>query len=71
MRLRCNKQMRLASQDSARNLSQPNETYSSIWNEAMPRRGRIVADAPILERHNPTFDPRTGEGGIALWVPLA
>jgi AraC family transcriptional regulator len=47
------------------------ETYSSIWNEAMPRLGRSVADAPILERHNPTFDPRTGEGGIGLWVPTA
>jgi AraC family transcriptional regulator len=47
------------------------ETYFSIWNEALPAIGRSVADAPVLERHNPTFDPRTGEGGIALWIPLA
>ena len=47
------------------------ETYRSIWNEAMPATGRAVADAPVIERHNPTFDPRTGEGGLTLWIPLA
>jgi AraC family transcriptional regulator len=46
-------------------------TYRSIWNEAMPATGRAVADAPVIERHNPTFDPRTGEGGLTLWIPLA
>ena len=47
------------------------ETYRSIWNEAMPATGRSVADAPVIERHNPTFNPGTGEGGLTLWVPLA
>jgi AraC family transcriptional regulator len=47
------------------------ETYRSIWNDAMPATGRAVADAPVIERHNPTFDPRTGEGGLTLWIPLA
>ena len=47
------------------------ETYRSIWNEAMPALGRAVADAPVIERHNPAFDPRTGEGGLTLWIPLA
>ena len=47
------------------------ETYRSIWNEAMPATGRAVADAPVIERHNPTFDPRTGEGGLTLWIPLS
>ena len=47
------------------------ETYRSIWNEAMPATGRAVADAPVIERHNPAFDPRTGEGGLTLWIPLA
>jgi AraC family transcriptional regulator len=46
------------------------ETYRSIWNEAMPATGRVVADAPVIERHNPAFDPRTGEGGLTLWIPL-
>ena len=47
------------------------ETYRSIWNDAMPATGQAVADAPIIERHNPTFDPRTGEGGLTLWIPVA
>lgn len=47
------------------------ETYRAIWTEAMPPTGHGVADAPIIERHNPTFDPRTGEGGLTLWIPVA
>ena len=47
------------------------ETYRSIWSDAIPATGRSVADAPVIERHNPTFDPRTGEGGLTLWIPLA
>jgi AraC family transcriptional regulator len=47
------------------------ETYRSIWDEAMPASGLAVADAPVIERHNPTFNPRTGEGGLTLWIPLA
>jgi len=46
------------------------ETYRGIWNEALPAIGRTAADAPIIERHNPAFDPRTGEGGLTLWIPL-
>lgn len=45
------------------------ETYEAIWNEALA--DRKVADAPVIERHNPTFDPSTGEGGLTLWIPLA
>ena len=47
------------------------QSYSYIWNEAMPASGRAVADAPVIERHNPAFDPRTGEGGLTVWIPLA
>jgi len=53
-----------------RHVSTLYDTYSAIWNTALPAMGRTSADAPVLERHNPQFDPRTGEGGIALWVPL-
>jgi AraC family transcriptional regulator len=47
------------------------ETYRSIWSDALPATGRSVADAPVIERHNPTFDPRSGEGGLTLWIPLS
>lgn len=46
------------------------ESYATIWNDALPACGCTVADAPTLERHNPTFDPRSGEGGLTLWIPL-
>ena len=47
------------------------ETYRHIWNIAMPASSRTVADAPTIERHNETFDTRTGEGGLTVWIPLA
>jgi len=47
------------------------ESYSAIWNEALAEGGFTMAEAPHLERHNPTFNPRTGEGGLTLWIPLA
>jgi len=52
-------------------ISSLTDTYFAIWNEALPSLGRTLADAPVLERHNPEFNPGTGEGGVALWVPLA
>jgi len=52
-------------------ISTVRETYSAIWNYALPELDQPVADAPIIEHHNATFDPRTGEGGIELWIPLA
>jgi AraC family transcriptional regulator len=51
-------------------VSRLTEAYRKIWNEALPALGRVVADAPILERFNQGFDTRTGEGGVQLWIPL-
>lgn len=47
------------------------ETYSAIWNEGLSEHKLVPAQEPILERHAPSFDPETGEGGVALWIPLA
>jgi len=52
------------------NVSAIYDTYAAIWNDALPACGCTVADAPILERHHETFDPRSGEGGLSLWIPL-
>ena len=46
------------------------ETYRAIWNEALSAQGLMPADAPAIERHNPAFDPGSGEGGLTLWIPL-
>jgi len=52
------------------NVSAIYDTYAAIWNDALPACGCMVTDAPILERHHETFDPRSGEGGLSLWIPL-
>lgn len=45
-------------------------TWSAIWNEWLPDSGQDVVDAPF-ERYGETFDPRTGAGGVEIWVPIA
>jgi AraC family transcriptional regulator len=45
-------------------------TYAAIWNDWLPAHGRSVADGANLERHLETFDPRTGLGGVEIWIPL-
>lgn len=47
------------------------QTYVAIWNDWFPASGKAPAEAPGLERHNPTFDTRTGEGGVTIWIPVA
>jgi AraC family transcriptional regulator len=46
------------------------DTYSSIWNEALPALARTAADSHVLEFHHDEFDPSTGHGGVSIWVPL-
>ena len=47
------------------------DTYAAIWNDWFPKSGHKPAEAPGFERHNATFDPRTGNGGVTIWIPLA
>lgn len=46
------------------------DTYRWIWNTWLPGESHLAADAPRLERHQATFDPRTGQGGLEIWIPL-
>ena len=52
-------------------VSRIGETYSAIWNRVLPDLGLSQADSAVLERHDQTFDPRTGSGGVTIWIPLA
>jgi AraC family transcriptional regulator len=45
-------------------------TVSAIWNHWLPSSGLKVADAPTFERYDVNFDPRTGNGGLEIWVPV-
>ena len=45
-------------------------TYAAIWDYGFHDQGLIVDEAASMERHCTTFDPRTGEGGIEIWMPI-
>jgi AraC family transcriptional regulator len=45
-------------------------TVNTIWNKWLPDSGHEVADAPDFERYGDEFDPRTGNGGLEIWIPL-
>jgi AraC family transcriptional regulator len=52
------------------NVSQVPETYAEIWSGWFPKSGKVPAKAPGFERHNETFDPRSGNGGVTIWLPI-
>jgi AraC family transcriptional regulator len=45
-------------------------TIVTIWNKWLPESGLQVADAPDFERYGESFDPRTGIGGLEIWIPI-
>ncbi|MBN9578072.1 MAG: AraC family transcriptional regulator, partial [Alphaproteobacteria bacterium] len=51
-------------------ISALDQTYSTIWNDWFPASGKIPAEAPGFQRHNETFDTRTGNGGVTIWIPV-
>jgi AraC family transcriptional regulator len=46
------------------------QTYAAIWDEWLPAHELMSSDAPSIERHQQTFDPRTGDGGVDIWIPI-
>jgi AraC family transcriptional regulator len=51
-------------------VTQLRETYNAIWNDWFPKSSTTPAEAPGFERHNSTFDTRTGNGGVTIWLPI-
>lgn len=47
-----------------------NQTYEAIWNDWLPFNSKRTTDGPSLERANPNFDTRTGNGGLTIWIPV-
>jgi len=45
-------------------------TWNVIWNEWLPNSGHRAVDAPLFERYDERFNPRSGAGGVELWVPI-
>jgi AraC family transcriptional regulator len=45
-------------------------TYEEIWDRALAASGWTLSDRPVLESHCAGFNPRTGDGGLEIWVPV-
>jgi AraC family transcriptional regulator len=45
-------------------------TYADVWDWRLQELSLVGRNAPSLEKHLETFDPRTGRGGVAIWIPI-
>jgi AraC family transcriptional regulator len=45
-------------------------TFTAIFNDWFPNAAVSPADAPVFERYDDRFDPRTGTGSFEIWVPV-
>jgi AraC family transcriptional regulator len=45
-------------------------TFMAIFNNWLPKSRYRMADAPLFERYDERFDPRTGMGGFEIWIPV-
>jgi predicted transcriptional regulator YdeE len=52
------------------NIATIKTTFDTICNQWVPECGLKVANAPWLERYTEAFDPKTGDGGFEIWLPL-
>ena len=54
----------------AEHISTIRRTVNTIWNKWLPASGHEIADAPEFERYGSEFDPRSGNGGLEIWIPV-
>lgn len=54
----------------AGHVSSIRQTWMSIFDQWMPASGYGASDAPSFERYDARFDPRTGSGGLEIWIPV-
>jgi AraC family transcriptional regulator len=52
------------------NVSEVRRTWHTIWNQWLPQSAYEAVAAPDFERYDERFDPRTGNGGLEIWVPV-
>jgi AraC family transcriptional regulator len=45
-------------------------TCQQIFEQGLARAGLTPEPAPMFERYGAAFDPRTGNGGVEIWVPV-
>lgn len=45
-------------------------TWQEIWNHGLSNAEREATDGPAFEKYGESFDPRTGLGGLEIWIPI-
>ena len=45
-------------------------TVHTIWSKWLPESKYEAVDAPNFERYGEEFDPRSGNGGLEIWIPI-
>ena len=55
---------------SADHINQIRPVCQAVWRDWLPASGFKAADAPFFEFYPERFDPRTGEGGFEVWLPI-
>lgn len=45
-------------------------TWAWLLDSHLPSQGLQAVNAPDLECYDPRFDPRTGMGGVDIWIPV-
>lgn len=44
--------------------------WTALWTRWAPDCGLRLSCAPCFERYTPEYNPRTGLGGMEIWIPL-
>lgn len=52
------------------NVSTLSVTLDRIWQQWSRQNGQRIEKAPFFERYGESFDPKTGNGGVEIWIPL-
>ena len=52
-------------------ISDLRHTMNAIWGDYLPTSDYMAAeDQPLFELYDEKFDPRTGHGGLEIWIPV-
>jgi AraC family transcriptional regulator len=51
-------------------ISKIRNNFHAIFDQWLPNAGYKRAKAPVFERYDERFDPRTGLGVVEIWVPV-
>ncbi|EQA46402.1 GyrI-like small molecule binding domain protein [Leptospira broomii serovar Hurstbridge str. 5399] len=45
-------------------------SFVAIWNKLLPESGVKAVEGPNFERYGLEFNPKTGLGGLEIWIPI-